>query len=61
MPYTEAQKNATKAYLRSLKSLSIRISHEKYNNYSEAAKSENMSLRSFVIKAIEEKIEKGQN
>lgn len=56
MATTEAQKKATKSYLKSLKSLSIRISEEDYNIYSEAAKKANMSLRAYVIQAIEEKI-----
>ena len=55
---TDAQKKATKKYLNTLKSLSIRISEEDYNRYKESANSERTSLRSFVIQAIEEKIEK---
>jgi hypothetical protein len=60
MPYTEAQKIATKKYLRSLKSLSIRITGSNYERYSSAAEADNMSLRSFVISAIEEKIARDQ-
>jgi predicted HicB family RNase H-like nuclease len=58
MSYTEAQKKATRKYLNTLKSLSIRISEEDYVKYSNAAKNANMSLRAYVIKSIEEKIEK---
>lgn len=56
MVTTEAQKKATKNYLKSLKSLSVRISEEDYNKYSESAKKANMSLRAYVIQAIEDKI-----
>lgn len=58
MAYTESQKEATKKYLRSLKSLSIRITEEEYNRYSNAAQKSGMSLRAFVMEAIEEKIER---
>ena len=54
--YTEAQKEATKKYLRSLKSLSIRITEDEYNKYTNAAQRSGMSLRAFVMEAIEEKI-----
>ena len=56
MAYTEAQKEATKKYLRSLKSLSIRITEDEYNKYTNAAQRSGMSLRAFVMDAIEEKI-----
>ena len=61
MPYTEAQKKATRNYLRSLKSLSIRISDEDYIKYSNAAKKANTSLRAYVMQSIEEKIERDRN
>ena len=61
MSYTQAQKKATQKYLNTLKSLSIRIKDEDYTRYSNAAKKANMSLRAYVIKSIEEKIEKGQD
>ena len=60
MPYTEAQKIATRNYLRSLKSLSIRISEEDYRKFSSAAKKANMSLRAYVMQSIEEKIAREQ-
>lgn len=58
LAYTEAQKTATKKYLKTLKSLSIRISEEDYQRYKNSADSEGMSLRSFVIQSIEEKIDR---
>jgi predicted HicB family RNase H-like nuclease len=59
MSYTQAQKKATQKYLKTLKSLSIRISEEDYTKYATAAKNANMSLRAYVIKSIEERMEKG--
>lgn len=56
MATTDAQKKATKKYLSTLKSLSIRINEEDYNRYKATADSQNTSLRSFVIEAIEDKI-----
>ena len=56
--YTEAQKRATTEYLKTLKSLSIRITKEEYEKYSNASKQLDMSLRQFVLSAMNEKISK---
>ena len=58
LTYTEAQKKATKKYLNTLKSLSIRISEEDYIRYKNSADLAGMSLRSFVIQSLEEKIDR---
>lgn len=57
--YTPAQKEATKRYLSKQKSLSYRISEEKYAEIQEFAASKDLSMRAFVLKAIEEKIQQG--
>jgi predicted HicB family RNase H-like nuclease len=58
MAYNEAQKRATEKYLKSLKNLSIRIKPEDYERYTSAAEAAGMSLRAFVLEALEEKIAK---
>lgn len=56
--YTEAQKRASKEYQKNLSSISIRLKDEVADKYKEAAKRCNMSLRSFVLAAMDEKIER---
>ena len=46
-------------YQATLKQLNIRIKKEEYNRYEAFAKSRGMTLRGFVLQAIEEKIERG--
>lgn len=58
--YTEAQKNATSKYLKTLKSVQIKIKHEQYNIYKEYADKKNISLRELIITALNEKIEREQ-
>lgn len=53
---TTAQKEATKRYQAKLKSLSLRIQPVEYERFSEEADRRNMSLRSFVLTAVNEKI-----
>ena len=57
--YTEAQKEATKKYLSSLKNLSIRVKPEEADRLKNEANRRNMSLRSFILLAVNEKIERG--
>lgn len=54
--YTDAQKRATKEYLKTLKSMSIRVKPEDYKKYVEAAKQSNTSLRAYILEALDEKI-----
>ncbi|HIY60637.1 MAG TPA: cag pathogenicity island protein [Candidatus Eisenbergiella pullistercoris] len=56
--YTEAQKEATKKYLSSLKNLSIRVKPEEADRLKNEANRRNMSLRSFILLAVNEKIER---
>lgn len=56
--YTEAQKKATTKHLKTLSSISIRIKKEEYDRYRDAADRCGMSLREFVLKSMDEKIEK---
>ena len=51
--YTEAQKKATTEYLKTLSSISIRVKKEDAEKYG-------MSLREFILKSMDEKIEKMQ-
>lgn len=54
--YTLAQKRATEKHLKTLTSISIRIKKEEANRYKEGAKKCGMSLRQFVISALEDKL-----
>ncbi len=58
--YTEAQKKATTEYLKKLSSISIRVKPEEAEMYKNAAKQAGISLREFIITAMNEKIEKMQ-
>ena len=55
--YTDAQARATKEYLKTLASISIRIKRAEKEWYEKAAEKAGMSLRSFILKSIDEKIE----
>lgn len=54
--YTEAQKRATTAYLKTLTSISIRVKPEAAERYRRAAKKCGMSLREFILTCLDEKI-----
>jgi len=56
--YTDAQARATKEYLKKLVSISIRIKKEEKEKYEKAAECAGMSLRSFILKSMDEKIER---
>lgn len=56
--YTDAQARATKEYLKTLVSISIRVKKEEKDRYNKAAKKAGMSLRSFLLQSMEEKIAK---
>lgn len=56
--YTDAQAKATKEYLKTLASVSIRIKKEDRDRYSSAAEKAGMSLRAFILKSMDEKIER---
>lgn len=58
--YTEAQKKATTDYLKKLSSISIRVKPEEAEKYKNAAASFGISLREFVIKSMDEKIERNE-
>lgn len=54
--YTEAQAEATKRYLKTLGEYKLRVSKEDKERYMQIAKENNMSLNSYIIQALEEKI-----
>lgn len=56
--YTDAQAKATKEYLKTLSSISIRVKKEEKDRYSLAAEKAGMPLRAFLLKSMEEKIER---
>lgn len=58
--YTEAQKKATTEYLKRLKTISIRVKPEEAERYKAAAETCGMSLRKFILKSMDEKIENMQ-
>ena len=51
-------KPAIDKYRKSLAQFSVRLKHEKYDVYKDAAKKAGMPFRAFVLEAIEEKIGK---
>ena len=51
--YTEAQKKATAKYQKTLANISIKISHEDYAKYKEAAERRGQSLREFVLTSMQ--------
>lgn len=57
--YTEAQKKATTEYLKKLSNISIRVKEDEYNQIKSFAEKKGMSLRSFVLQAIHNEIERG--
>ena len=54
--YTDAQKKATNKYLKTLSSLSVRLPKNEYERFKNAAIAADISLREYVITAINEKI-----
>ena len=58
MTYTKAQKKATTKYLNTLKSISIRVNDDEYNVYKSYVESKGISLRSFILDAMEEKMKR---
>lgn len=56
--YTDAQARATKEYLKKLKSISIRVKKEEKEKYEKAAKKTGLSLPAFILKSMDEKIER---
>ncbi len=58
--YTEAQAKAVKTYLEknNLVEIKFRVNREKREEYKEQAEKKGKSLNSFIIEAINEKIER---
>lgn len=54
--YTEAQARATKKYLSNIGEYKLRVSKEDKERYMVVAKEAGMSLNTYIIQAIEEKI-----
>lgn len=61
MPYTEAQKRATRKYNdRMYKRVPLDVPKDFYEKLKEAAQDFGMSINGFIKAAIEEKIERGK-
>lgn len=58
--YTEAQRKASKKYQKTLASISIRLKHDDAERYKKAASDCGLSLREFVLVAMDEKIERNK-
>lgn len=58
--HKEQFRNNAKKYQSKLASFTIKIKPAVYNSYKAAAAKQGMSLRAFILEAIEEKIEKIQ-
>lgn len=56
--YTEAQAAATKKYLKNIGEYKLRVSKEDKEKYMTVAQNAGMSLNAYIIKAVEEKIER---
>lgn len=54
--YTEAQARATKKYLSNIGEYKLRVNKKDKERYMAIAKENGMSLNTFIIQAIEEKI-----
>lgn len=59
--YTEAQKKASMNYQKKLSSISIRVKPETAEKYKKAAADMGLSLREFILIAMDEKIERHNN
>lgn len=58
LSYSESQKNATIKYMQKLKRIPIDVKPEQYNIYKRHADNLGISVRAFVIQAMEEKIQR---
>lgn len=58
MPYTESQKKATTKYLKSLKEVRFRLKYDEYEKILSFATRKGMSLRSFILQAIQNEMER---
>lgn len=56
--YTEAQAAATKKYLKNIGEYKLRVSKDDKEKYMKVAKNAGMSLNAYIIKAVNEKIER---
>ena len=56
--YTQAQKEATEKYQKTLANISIRIKREDYARYKDAASVSGQSLRDYVLTALDEKMQR---
>lgn len=56
MAYSEKQKEYTMKYLEKLKEVRFRVRPEEYERYKAAAEREGLSIRAFIMQAVEEKI-----
>lgn len=59
--YTDAQRRATDNYNKTLKNIGIRVKPEIYNRIKNAADAANLSIRAYLLQAVEEKINKDQH
>lgn len=59
--YTDAQRRATDNYNKTLKNIGIRVKPEIYNKIKNAADAANLSIRAYLLQAVEEKINKDQH
>lgn len=58
MPYNDKQKEYTMKYLEKLKEVRFRVKPEEFEKYKEAADKKEMSMRAYIMEALEEKISK---
>ena len=58
MKTSEAQKRAVSKYQKKLASITFRVKEEEAEKYKTAAVKAGMSFREFIIRSMEEKIEK---
>lgn len=57
---TDAQRRATMKYQATLSSISIRVKPEEADRYRQAAADSGMSLREFILVALDEKIDRNR-
>lgn len=56
--YTEAQKKATTKYLKTLKEVRFRVKPEEYEQIQSSATSKGLSVRAFILQAIQHELER---
>lgn len=58
--YTEAQAQATKRYMRDKRKITLVMSGEVYQSIADAAKAADSPISTYIMDAVQERMERGQ-